>query len=132
MIRRATAGDLSAIRRIQQACPEAAQWTPADHPTLVAEVDSIVCGFLIWLDLKNSEVEILNLAVDPAYRRRGIGRSLVLRLAQYPVQVIFLEVRESNQAARRFYQALGFQQVGIREGYYQNPPEAAVVMKWAS
>lgn len=132
MIRAATPADLPAIRRIQQESPAAAQWTASHHSTLVAEVDSCVCGFLTWLDLGNGEVEILNLAVDPAYRRRGIARSLVLRLAQYPVEVIYLEVRESNHAARNLYKMLSFQQVGIRDGYYQNPLEAAVVMKWSS
>jgi ribosomal-protein-alanine N-acetyltransferase len=49
-----------------------------------------------------------------------------------PDNQVFLEVRESNQAARIFYKSMGFQEVGIRKEYYQAPLEAAIVMKFHS
>jgi ribosomal-protein-alanine N-acetyltransferase len=45
---------------------------------------------------------------------------------------IYLDVRQSNSAARAVYQSLGFKELTIRTGYYHHPQEAAVVMKWSS
>lgn len=68
------------------------------------------------------ECSILNLAVDPPWQRRGLGRLLMhsaLSAAQAQgAQHAFLEVRQSNRAARALYTALGFDVVGIRENYY--------------
>ena len=69
------------------------------------------------------EAHILNLCVAEAYRCRGVGRrllgSLIERAAAAGMADAFLEVRPSNMAAIRLYLALGFQQVGMRRGYYQ-------------
>jgi ribosomal-protein-alanine N-acetyltransferase len=132
MIRRATEADLPDIRRILAASPEAAQWFDIKRPTLVAQMDGTLCGFLTWLELPAREVEILNIAVDPLSRRRGIATALVQEVIRNSPKAIYLEVRESNSAARKLYQALGFQQLTVREAYYQDPPEGAVVMKWSS
>ena len=74
------------------------------------------------------EVEILNLAVAPQFRRQGIGQAL---LAAEIVRggLYFLEVRESNKAAQALYQKLGFVEVSRRPGYYTNPDEPAIVMQ---
>jgi ribosomal-protein-alanine N-acetyltransferase len=72
------------------------------------------------------EVEVLNLAVDPAFRRQGIGTRLLLSIAS---RHVFLEVRESNEGALRLYRKLGFQEVGRREKYYDDPEETAIVMR---
>ena len=81
------------------------------------------------------EAEILNLGVAPAQRRRGLGRALVVRLmallADRGVRAVYLEVRESNDAARRLYQQLGFRDVGRRPGYYRRPVEDAVILRTA-
>ena len=81
------------------------------------------------------EAEILNLGVATAHRRRGVGRALVARLlallADRGVEAVYLEVRESNNAARRLYQQLGFRDVGRRPGYYRRPLEDAVVLRTA-
>lgn len=78
------------------------------------------------------EGEILNLAVDPAARRRGIGRllvdAMVDRLRQGGASQIFLEVRRSNTAAIALYQAAGFSLLGERRGYYTHPREDALTM----
>jgi ribosomal-protein-alanine acetyltransferase len=81
------------------------------------------------------EGEILNLAVAPAARRRGLGRLLVERalahLVEAGARAAYLEVRQSNSAARRLYGKLGFQEVGTRVAYYRRPTEDAVVLRAA-
>ena len=81
------------------------------------------------------EGEILNLGVVTVHRRRGVGKALVehilARLGGEGVRSVFLEVRESNAAARRLYENLGFQPVGRRADYYRRPTEAAVVLRTA-
>jgi len=82
------------------------------------------------------EAHILNLCVSEPYRCRGVGRrllgALVERAAAAGMAEAFLEVRPSNTAAIRLYQALGFEQVGMRRGYYQAPggrEDAAVLRR---
>jgi ribosomal-protein-alanine N-acetyltransferase len=69
------------------------------------------------------EAHILNLCVRESYRGRGVGRTLLGylldRAAAAGMTEAYLEVRPSNGAAIRLYQALGFEQVGMRRGYYQ-------------
>lgn len=81
------------------------------------------------------EGEIANLAVDPAARRQGIGATLLdAALAEglrRGASAIYLEVRESNVAARRLYESRGFVEVGRRPGYYRRPVEDAVVLRCA-
>ncbi len=80
------------------------------------------------------EVEILNIAVCGEARRSGVGRELVSSLIKMqPVNMtpmLFLEVRESNCSAQSFYHELGFEQSGKRSGYYSDPCEDAVLMKY--
>ncbi len=73
------------------------------------------------------EREILQVGVLPAYRGQGLARALLLSLPGR--QPYFLEVRESNQAARGLYESLGFVEVGRRPNYYRNPVEDAILMK---
>jgi ribosomal-protein-alanine N-acetyltransferase len=83
------------------------------------------------------EAHILNLCVGEAYRCRGVGHrllsSLIERAAAAGMGDAFLEVRPSNTAAIRLYLALGFEQVGMRRGYYQaaNGREDAAVFRRA-
>jgi [ribosomal protein S18]-alanine N-acetyltransferase len=124
--------DLAAAAAIQQASPEAAEWDAAEymaHQFLVAEVEGRVVGFLAGRAIDDSEAELLNLAVAPDFRRKGIARALVQAFARTQKGAIFLEVRESNQAARNLYKSLGFQEVGVRSRYYERCPESAIVMK---
>lgn len=78
------------------------------------------------------EAELGDLAVTPEVRRRGIGRALLGAVLDDArscgIQLVFLEVRESNSAARRLYEAAGFETVGRRPGYYAHPVEDAIVM----
>jgi ribosomal-protein-alanine N-acetyltransferase len=103
-------------------------------PFLVAEQNGSIIGYVIAHHALD-EAEILNLGVAPARQRRGIGRALVqgmlALLRQQGVAKVFLEVRESNGAARRLYGALGFALVGRRRDYYRLPTEDAVVLRIA-
>jgi polysaccharide biosynthesis protein PslH len=134
-IRPAAPSDLEAVFRIQAASPEAAQWPVEAYQgadCLVA-VDAQVAGFIAFRQTSggapDAEWEILNLAVAPARRRRGIARRLIEELLNRFPALWFLEVRESNSAAIRLYQSLGFERVGIRPEYYQDSREAAIVMR---
>jgi [ribosomal protein S18]-alanine N-acetyltransferase len=132
IIRPITAADLTAIATIQSLSPEAAQWTPADylaHDCRVAEADGAVAGFLAARQVAPGEWEILNLAVAPSQRRRGVARALVSSLLSERRATFFLEVRESNSAALAFYASAGFRPITKRPQYYHNPVEAAIVMQ---
>jgi ribosomal-protein-alanine N-acetyltransferase len=78
------------------------------------------------------ECHLLDLAVHPDYRRRGIARALLDNVIQElrieGCRFFYLEVRSSNYAARKLYEKFGFNMVGIRKGYYVNPAEDAVIM----
>jgi ribosomal-protein-alanine N-acetyltransferase len=80
--------------------------------------------------------ELLTIAVRPAERRRGLGRRLlqavIERVRTAGARTVYLEVGADNPAARRLYEAVGFQSIGTRPGYYQRPggtPADAVAMR---
>jgi len=135
VIRRGEPGDLARIAAIQAASPEAPSWPVGDYlkyDLLVAVSETRVAAFLAYRTLAEGEREILNLAVAPEFRRKGIARRLWNVFLEHFRGSVFLEVRESNLAALNLYVSLGFQGLGRRPGYYENPPEAAVVMKFHS
>ena len=123
---------MPAISEIQASAPDASQWQPGDYLAYecrVAERDKLVLGFLVVRVVAEREWEILNLAVAPGVRRQGIGRQLLSDSLERHAGECFLEVRESNETARRFYERLGFKTATERLQYYSNPPETAIVMK---
>ena len=77
--------------------------------------------------------DMMNVAVHPDYRRKGIARELVTglinALAEKGVKSLALEVRQSNEAAIALYEQLGFLQVGLRPNYYRNPKENALILR---
>ena len=85
-------------------------------------------GCLIVLD----EADILNIGVDPGRQKEGIGgfilQSLIRLLDMQGIHLVHLEVRESNETARRLYERNGFIVDGLRKGYYTDPVENAVLM----
>ena len=89
-------------------------------------------GYVVALEAAD-EGEILNLAVAPAGRRRGLGRALVEAmldaLRDRGVRQVYLEVRESNASARALYASGGFKEVGRRKAYYRRPVEDAIVLR---
>ena len=76
------------------------------------------------------EIEITNIASER--KGQGYGKklmeSLITHAKSQEIASIFLEVRASNQEARLFYEKFGFQEIGVRKNYYQNPIEDAVLM----
>ena len=88
--------------------------------------DQILIGFLA-LQALAGELEITQLAVKKAYQGQGLANQLMGFLADRP-EGIFLEVRASNQVAKALYEKHGFQPVGQRKNYYQNPVEDAILM----
>jgi [ribosomal protein S18]-alanine N-acetyltransferase len=85
-----------------------------------------IIGFVISR-IGADEAEILSIAVDAGHRGKGLSRNLLLThlgyLAGRGVRVIFLEVEENNQPARRLYERAGFAVVGRRERYYRQGGE---------
>lgn len=123
--------DLASIAQIQAASPEASQWDVLEYlkyDLLVAVCDGHVVGFAVVRRVAEDESELLNLAVEPAFRRRGVGRRLVAALTSGHPGVLWLEVRESNSGARKLYKSLGFREAGCRSGYYPGSCESAIVM----
>ena len=76
---------------------------------------------------------IISIAVDPSYRRKGIGRRLMEEVIEFykrrGISVIYLECRVSNKVAQRFYEKLGFRKECIIKGYYENGEDAIVYKK---
>ena len=99
---------------------------------LVAESSemSTIVGFLIARRLA-LEWELENLVVAPNMQGRGLGIRLLQRLVAHVQQInstsVFLEVRESNAAARALYRKAGFREIGRRKSYYSNPLEDAIL-----
>ena len=93
---------------------------------LVAEEKGAVVGYIGSQTVLDS-TDIMNIAVHPDFRRRGVAESLLVelskRLKERGVSFLMLEVRASNEPAKRLYEKLGFQQVGCRKNYYRNPKE---------
>jgi len=89
---------------------------------VVVDTPDGVAGYGV-LSMGAGEAHILNLCVAEAWRRRGVGRGLLLALLGHArdrgVRDAFLEVRRTNRAAIALYHALGFECVGTRRGYYQ-------------
>lgn len=99
---------------------------------LVALDGERVAGY-IGSQSVQGESDMMNVAVDPAYRRQGIGEQLVTQLAvqlkELGNESLTLEVRISNEGAIALYGKLAFQQVGRRPNYYRNPKEDALILR---
>jgi ribosomal-protein-alanine acetyltransferase len=78
------------------------------------------------------EIDVINIAVTAAHRRRGVGKLLLRRIVglcrRRGVSLLWLRVRASNREAQRFYRRMGFQARGRFQGYYVDPDEAAIIM----
>lgn len=99
---------------------------------LIAESGRGPAGYIIGREVAGTG-EVLNLAVDPALRHRGIGGALleagIATLRRRRADEVFLEVRESNVSAQALYLGYGFRPVGQRAAYYRNPKEDALVLR---
>lgn len=99
---------------------------------IVAVDGDTLCGY-VGSQAVMGEADMMNIAVDPAWRRRGIARELVLELIRQlkktGVHCLTLEVRASNAPAIALYESMGFTQVGYRPKYYMKPTEDALILR---
>jgi [ribosomal protein S18]-alanine N-acetyltransferase len=138
----ATMGDLALIIEIERAS-FSDPWSSSSFQSVLAEpraffavardAESAVAGYVVaWFVA--DEGEIANLAVGHPTRRRGIGAALLDAALdegrRRGAAAIYLEVRESNTAARALYERRDFREVGRRRKYYRQPAEDAVVLCW--
>jgi [ribosomal protein S18]-alanine N-acetyltransferase len=100
---------------------------------MVAEHGERVVGFMIY-ELHKTRLHILNFAVAPEFRRRGVGQQMIDKLlgklsSQRRVRIT-LEVRETNLPAQLFFKAAGFRAVTVLRAYYEDSPEDAYLMQF--
>lgn len=97
----------------------------------VALIDGEVAGYVGMLHVLD-EGDICNVAVFDRFRRKGVASVLIQHLVDYGVEnqlsFITLEVRESNIGAQKFYETMGFETIGVRKNFYDNPKEHAILM----
>ena len=139
--------DADAVAQLAASSPQAAQWPESSYAQLLASgykawvsvapagerpEPGAITGFLISRAIP-PDAEILNLAVAPQDRRRGVGGALLgaalSAFGSVEVRRVFLEVRASNGPAISFYKKHLFRGTGVRPGYYQNPVEDAIQME---
>ncbi len=145
-VRPGVAADLPRLNEITRRSATAAQWTQEQYEklfapeiaggrvVLVIEEERQVKGFIVGRPV-DREWEIENIAVCGPARRRGLGSRLLgefLNLVhERGGRQVFLEVRESNQAARKLYEKWAFVETGRRKAYYQDPAEDALIFNFA-
>jgi ribosomal-protein-alanine acetyltransferase len=142
-IRPATVADLPAMMVLEKAATTAAHWSVEQYEglfrtsepnrvALVLSEENELQGFVIARVVRD-EWEIENIAVAGTARRRGLGTRLLSDLLDIArargAKAIFLEVRESNHAARVFYEKWAFLESGRRRRYYQEPDEDAILYR---
>jgi ribosomal-protein-alanine N-acetyltransferase len=150
IVRVAVAEDLPRIMEIAQQSASAAHWSPGTYEKMLRTGSALSADILLVIQEKGAdhtiygflaahqvsgEWEIENLAIYESARRRGLGLLLLqefLRIVKdRHGKEIFLEVRESNRAARWLYSKCTFVEAGRRKSYYHNPEEDALILKFS-
>ncbi len=135
------------MMRLEGSSNTAAHWSEQQYASLVvtdgsaisrlsmvaeARGESAILGFLIAQHI-GPEWELENIVVAHEVQGKGVGTRLLNELfaqaKQAHSEAVFLEVRESNLAARRLYEKCGFEESGRRKSYYSNPLEDAVLYR---
>jgi len=142
-IRPATPADIPAMLKLEKHAVTAAHWTQPQYErmfsqadprrlALVIEEETTTQGFLIARAVAN-EWEIENIAIAGPARHRGMGTRLLGEFLEQvkaeAAEAVFLEVRESNRAARALYEKWAFVESGRRPRYYRDPDEDAAVYR---
>ncbi|MEX0908244.1 MAG: ribosomal protein S18-alanine N-acetyltransferase [Gemmatimonadaceae bacterium] len=144
VLRHAALADVERVAELELTCFTSDPWPRQSFESFIdrAGVTFIVAedpgsgegivGYAVLIQVAE-EAELLNLAVAGDSRRSGIGSSLLRSLlevaARDGIRTVYLEVRESNAAARGLYAAHGFVEVGRRRRYYQRPEEDALILQ---
>lgn len=117
---------------------------PWSEKSILSELENPLSCWLVAMDGERlagyvgsqtvlGETDMMNLAVDPDYRRKGLGKELILSLIealrQRESRCLTLEVRDSNASARALYEKLGFSEIGRRKNYYRSPKEDALILR---
>jgi len=145
LVRKATIQDAAEMIRLERQSPTTTHWTEQQYVDLLAAMpesptrlalvtqedgSSALAAFLVARH-SPPEWELENIVVAPEVRGTGIGKklmdTLLVQARQTSSDAVLLEVRESNAAARRLYEKLGFRETGRRKAYYANPGEDAVL-----
>jgi ribosomal-protein-alanine N-acetyltransferase len=141
VVRSASGADLADVVALERACygdpwpASAFASLPANQQvffSVARDAAGKLAGYVIgWYVM--DEGELANLAVAPDLRSQGIGRLLLEAILQDArirgTRQLYLEVRESNAAARQLYLANGFEEVGRRKRYYRRPTEDALILR---
>ena len=140
VIERMESRHVPAVSRLERDCFS----TPWSERSLLGELTNPLSTWLVAIDGEAlagyigsqavlDEADMMNLAVAPEYRRRGVGAALTAALAAAlqarGVAALTLEVRASNAPAIALYEKLGFVRVGRRPGYYEKPREDALILR---
>ena len=100
---------------------------------IVVKVNGKIAGYLFLMSLFD-ECHVMDFAVHPDLRRKGIGGKimsyLIEKMILKKIKVILLEVRKSNASALSLYQKAGFINIAVRKDYYSNPKEDAMIFQW--
>jgi ribosomal-protein-alanine N-acetyltransferase len=157
-VRRATPTDIPAMMDLERENPISANWSHEHYESLFrptapesskyfvlvvedpsesrsASITAPTSPIVAYLAAHyvDSDWELLYIVVAKDSRRRGVGTYLMNEFVSHARAThgnwIFLEVRESNQSARRLYSTLGFEETGLRESYYSNPPDNAILCR---
>ncbi len=141
-IRPATAADVPAMMALERHAVTAAHWSEADYQRVFAPAaerlalvleETEVEGFVVARGM-GTEWELENIAVAGPARRRGLGTRLLAELLDRARQAgarnVFLEMRESNRAARSLYEKWAFVESAPRKSYYRDPDEDAVLYRF--
>ena len=135
-----TADHVAAVARLEAVCfadpwSERSVASEVNNPLslwLVALEGDCVVGY-IGSQTVLDESDMMNVAVHPDHRRRGVAEALVLALCEALKQrgsgCLTLEVRASNEPAKALYGKLGFELAGRRPNYYRNPREDAMILR---
>ena len=140
-LREWTDGDLERIAQMERASFAGDAWTEKmlrdtmASPyswTVLAEEDGKVCGYACLMTLFET-AELLNIAVDSEFRRRGIADLLMKALhnkaTELSAERVMLEVRKSNLPAIGLYAKHGYQKIAVRKGYYSDGEDADIMQK---
>ena len=142
LLRPAAEADLNEVVRIERSC-FADPWSeesfrrllagdPAIFQVLVLPPENRIAGYVIAFAI-GGDAELLNVAVEPQSRGKGFAGQMLdavlIELGGRGVRAAYLEVRESNTAARGLYGSRGFKEIGRRNHYYRRPVEDALVMR---